>query len=79
VQSSDGKRALIAIEGVLSMPGPTGFDESAQGTTTYATDLVSPVAYELTARIRRQLSIDQSMTTNARITAILVSDSFAPR
>ena len=79
VQSSDGKRALIAIEAVLSMPGPTGFDESAQGTTTYATDLVSPVSYELTARIRRQLSMDQSMTTNARITATLVSDSFAPR
>jgi opacity protein-like surface antigen len=79
VQSSDGQRARIAIEGVLSMPGPTGFEESDQGTTTYATDLVSPISYDLTARIRRQLGIDQSMTTSAHITATLVSDSFAKR
>ena len=77
VQSTDGQRARIAIEGVLSMPGPTGFEESDQGSTTYATDLVSPIAYELTARIRRQLGIDQSMTTSAHIIATLVSDSFA--
>jgi hypothetical protein len=77
VQSSDGARALIAIDGVWSMPGPTGFDESDHGVTTYATDLVSPVSYDLTARIHRQLSIDQSMTTNAHVTATLVSDSFA--
>ena len=79
VQSSDGQRARIAIEGVMSMPGPTGFDESDQATTTYATDLVSPVSYDLTARIHRQLGMDQSMTTSAHLTATLVSDSFAKK
>jgi hypothetical protein len=79
VQSSDGARALIAIEGAWSMPGPTGFDESDNGVTTYATDLVSPVSYDLTARIHRQLAIDQSMTTNAHVTATLVTDSFAKK
>jgi hypothetical protein len=79
VQSSDGSRALIAIEGVWSMPGPTGFDESDNGVTTYATDLVSPVSYDVTSRIHRQLSIDQSMTTSAHVIATLVSDSFAKK
>jgi hypothetical protein len=79
VQSSDGARALIALEGVWSLPGPTGFDEADHGVTTYATDLVSPVSYDLTARIHRQLSMDQSMTTNAHLTATLVSDSFAKK
>jgi hypothetical protein len=79
VQSTDGQRARIAIEGVVSMPGPTGFDETAQGTTTYATDLVSPVSYDLNARIHRQLGMDQSMTTTAHVTATLVSDSFAKK
>jgi hypothetical protein len=79
VQSSDGARALIAIEGVWSMPGPTGFDESDNGVTTYATDLVSPVSYDVTSRIRRQLGMDQSMTTSAHVIATLVSDSFAKK
>lgn len=79
VQSSDGKRALIAIEAVWSLPGPGGFDESDQGTTTYATDLASPVSYDLNARIRRQLGVDETITTTAHVTATLVSDTFANR
>ncbi|MDQ6942197.1 MAG: hypothetical protein M3169_06735 [Candidatus Eremiobacteraeota bacterium] len=79
VQSSDGHLARIAIEGVWSMPGATGFDESDQGTTTYATDIVSPVSYDLTARIHRQLGVDQSMTTSAHLTATLVSDTMAKK
>jgi hypothetical protein len=79
VQSSDGHLARIAIEGVWSMPGATGFDESDQGTTTYATDIVSPVSYDLTARIHRQLGIDQSTTTSAHLTATLVSDTMAKK
>jgi|GEM_PF-748284 hypothetical protein len=79
VQSTDGQRARIAIEGVWSIPGANGFDESDQGVTNYATDVVSPVSYDLTARIHRQLGIDQSMTTSAHLTATLVSDSFAKR
>ena len=79
VQSSDGHLARIAIEGVMTVPGPTGFDESDQGVTTYATDVVSPVSYDVTARIHRQLGIDQSMTTSAHLTATLVSDTMAKK
>ncbi|MDP9104534.1 MAG: hypothetical protein M3N49_01250 [Candidatus Eremiobacteraeota bacterium] len=79
VQSSDGHLARIAIEGVWSVPGPTGFDESDQGVTTYATDVVSPVSYDLTARIHRELGMDQSATTSAHLTATLVSDSMAKK
>ncbi len=79
VQSSDGRLARIAIESVWSMPGANGFDESDQAVTTYSTDFVSPVSYDLTARIHRQLGIDQSMTTSAHLTASLVTDSFAKR
>ena len=79
VQSSDGHLARIAMEGVVTVPGPTGFDESSQGVTTYATDVVSPVSYDVTARIRRQLGIDQLMTTNAHLTATLVSDTMAKK
>ena len=79
VQSSDGQLARIAIQGAWSMPGANGFDESDQAVTTYATNVVSPVSYELNARIHRQLAIDQSMTTNAHLTATLVSDSFAKK
>ena len=79
VQSSDGHVARIAIEGVWSMPGAMGFDEADQGVTTYATDVVSPLSYDLTARIHRQLGIDQSATTSAHLTATLVSDSLAKK
>jgi hypothetical protein len=79
VQSSDGHLARIAIEGLWSVPGPTGFDESDQGVTTYATDVVSPMSYDLTARIRRQLGIDQTATTSAHLTATLVSDSMVKK
>jgi hypothetical protein len=79
VQSSDGQLARIAIQGAWSMPGANGFDESDQAVTMYATNVISPVSYELNARIHRQLAIDQSMTTSAHLTATLVSDSFAKK
>ena len=79
VESSDGHLARIAIEGVWSMPGPTGFDEADHGVTTYATDLVSPVSFDLNARIHRQFGTDSSMTTTAHLTAQLVSDSMAKK
>ena len=79
VQSSDGHLARIGIEGVWTVPGPTGFDESDQGVTTYATDVVSPLSYDLTARIHRQFGTDQSATTSAHLTATLVSDSMAKK
>ena len=77
VESSDGHLARIAIEGTWTVSGPAGFDEADQGVTTYATDLVSPVSYDLIARIHRQFGTDSSLTTNAHLTAKLITDSLA--
>ncbi|MBV8642402.1 MAG: hypothetical protein JO225_00610 [Candidatus Eremiobacteraeota bacterium] len=75
----DGQQATIALEGTLTVSGINGFSEFDRGTTTYATDVLSPVAYDLNAHIRRQLSVDESVTTDAHLTAKLVSDSFAKK
>ena len=72
----DGQQATIALEGTLTVSGINGFDEIDRGTTTYATDVLSPVAYDLNAHIHRQLSVDESVTTEAHLTAKLVSDTF---
>lgn len=79
VSRIDGDQATIALEGSISLPGLNGFDESDHGTTTYATNLVSPVSYDLTAKIRRQLGVDESITTNTHMTVTLVSDTFAKK
>ena len=79
VSQLNGDQATIALEGSISVPGINGFDESDRGTTTYATNLVSPISFDLTARIRRQLGIDESVTTNTHMTVTLVSDSFAKK
>jgi len=73
------QQATIVLEGSMSVPGVSGFDESDRGTTTYATDLISPVSYDLNARIRRQIGVEETITTDTHITATLVHDSFAKK
>jgi hypothetical protein len=79
VSGLDGDRATIALEGSISLPGANGFDESDRGTTTYATNLISPLSYDVTARIRRQIGVDESVTTDTHMKVTLVSDSFAKK
>ena len=79
VSSLNGPTAMIALEDSLTVSGVGGFDESDQGTTTYATDLLSPIAYDLSARIHRQLSVEESTTTTLHMVATLVSDTFAKK
>jgi hypothetical protein len=79
VSTVNGQAATIALEGSLSVSGIGGFDESDTGTTTYATDLLSPIAYDLNARIHRQISVEESTTTTLHMVATLVSDSFAKK
>ena len=76
VSGVDGPNATIALEGSISIAGVNGFDESDRGTTTYATDLISPLSYDVSSRIRRQLASDETITTDAHLVAKLVSDSF---
>lgn len=79
VSSVNGQAATIALEGSLSVSGIGGFDESDIGSTTYATDLLSPLAYDLNARIHRQISVEESTMTTVHMVATLVSDSFAKK
>ncbi|MBV8371371.1 MAG: hypothetical protein JO036_20860 [Candidatus Eremiobacteraeota bacterium] len=79
VSALDGDRATIALEGSISLPGVNGFDETDRGTTTYATDLISPVSYDVSERIHRQLGVDESLTTDTHMTVTLVSDTFAKK
>jgi hypothetical protein len=79
VSRLDGDQATIALEGSITLPGVNGFDESDRGTTTYATNLISPVSYDLNARIRRQLGVDESITTDTHMKVTLVSDTFAKK
>ena len=76
VDALDGPNATISLEGSLIVGGANGFDESDRGTTTYATDLISPLTYDLNAHIRRQVGVDETITTDAHIVAKLVSDNF---
>jgi hypothetical protein len=79
VSGVNGANATLSLEGSLSVGGVNGFDESDRGTTTYATDLISPLSYDLSAHIRRQIAGDETITTDAHLVATLVSDSFAKK
>jgi hypothetical protein len=74
-----GEDATLAIDGIFSAPGPRGFSEHRQGTLVYATDRLCPLRYDVTAISRHQPAPEQFVTRNERVTATLVSDSFAKR
>lgn len=79
VTALDGQVATLALEGTSSLAGVNGFSESDRGTARYATDLLVPVSYDVNARIRRQPSIDETVTTDAHIVVTLVSDTFTKK
>ena len=79
VTALDGNRATLEVNASITTKGGSGFTESAQGKTVYATDLLSPVSVELHTVIRRDISIDLADTTDARLSATMVSDTFAKR
>lgn len=79
VSQLNGEVATIVMDGDIRVAGPRGYDETDHGTTTYATDRLCPVSFDLTARSRHQASADQYVTENAHLTATLVSDTFAKK
>lgn len=79
VSDLQGEVATIAIDADIRVTGPRGYDEQDHGTARYATDRLCPVSYDLTAHSRHQPSTEQYVTENARLTATLVSDTFAKR
>ena len=76
VRHVDGERATIDIEGTR---GTSGADEYQHASTIYATDLLAPISLALDAHIHRQIGVDDALTTEAHLTATLVSDSFAKK
>ena len=73
----DGTRAEIAITADAVVPGASGYDEHADGTTTYATDVLCPTAYDIRIRVRQQLTPETLESSDAQLTATLVRDTFA--
>jgi hypothetical protein len=77
VTAFDGTRATLEFDESITVKGASGFTESAQGTTVYATDLLSPISIDLHTVIRHDVSIDLADTTDSRLSATIVSDTFA--
>jgi hypothetical protein len=79
VSHREETRATIAIAADFSVPGPLGYEEHDDGTTTYAIDRLCPVSYDGRFRIRRQITPEQLESSDAHVTATLVSDTFAKK
>ncbi len=79
VSHREDTRATIAIAADFIVPGPAGYEEHDDGTTTYATDVLCPVTYDARFRIREQLNPDQLESSDSHVTATLVSDTFAKK
>jgi hypothetical protein len=67
--------ATLKIDATVSVPGPRGYDETDDGTAVYDTEKLAPVSYDLFAT-SRHIVAEQYITSNVRLTAKLVSDSF---
>jgi len=79
VTALEGPQATLTIDSEITVPGPQGFDEQDHVTTKYATDLLCPLTYTLETHSRHQPSPEQYVTSTARLTATLVSDTFAKK
>ena len=79
VTHRDETRATIVIATDFTVPGPAGYEEHDDGTTTYATDVLCPLSFDMRFRIRQQLTPERLESSDAHVTATLVSDSFAKK
>jgi hypothetical protein len=79
VTTMDGDTATFAIDIDTTLPGPKGFDEHGKATAVYDTVRLCPTRYDLVATSRHQPAMDQYVTSNAHLTATLVSDTFAKK
>jgi len=74
----DGDKATLKIEGSVSVRGTRGYDETDAGTAVYDTEKLAPVSYDLVVTLRHAVA-EQYVTSSARLTAKLVSDSFGAK
>jgi len=79
VSHRDDTRAKIQISADVFVSGPNGYDEHDDGTMTYATDVLCPVEFDVRQRLRRQITPDKLESSDSRVTATLVSDTFAKK
>lgn len=68
--------ATLVIAADFTVPGPSGFEEHDDATTDYATDVLCPVTYDGRFRVRRQVGPEQLESSDLRVTARLVTDTF---
>ena len=74
----DGEKATLKIDASVSVRGARGYDETDAGTAVYDTAKLAPVSYDLVATSRHTVA-EQYITSSARLTAKLVSDSFGAK
>jgi hypothetical protein len=79
VAHADAARATLAIVGDAVIRGPNGFEEHDDVTTTYATDVLCPISVDGRQRMRRQTTSERTEIADSRVTATLLSDSFAKK
>jgi hypothetical protein len=77
VTALDVDVATLAIAGTRNLSGARGYDQSDTGTAQYDTVHLCPLSYDLTSNQHHTVGTSQFVSTNARLTAKLVSDSFA--
>ncbi len=79
VVTLEGERATLELDSSITVKGASGFAEATQGKAVYATDVLSPLSLDLHSIIRRDVSVEQADTIDARLVATVVSDTFAKR
>jgi hypothetical protein len=73
----EGGRVTFTIATDVQVSGPNGYDENDDGTATYATDRLCPLAYELRIRMRRHVTPGTYETSSEQVSAKLLTDTFA--
>ena len=80
VTHRENDKATLTILSDLTLGGVNGFEEHDDGSATYAIDRLCPLAFDLRFRIRRASGGPGDVqSTDGRVVATLVSDTFAKR
>ncbi len=72
-----GTLAKFSIASTLTTTGANGFSQQSDATMTYDTAKSDPIDYDLSVRVRRQVSADIDENDKSHLVAKLASDSFA--
>lgn len=79
VRRTDGGAATLATDDSFTVPGTQGFSENDRGIVVYQTDRLCPASVDLSIHERHMPEPEQYASTEGRLTASLVRDSFAAK